>query len=76
MTIFLFSLLAFILGIVAGHFGSKFLAMGDEKDGTLYIDCTDLDKDVYRFDIEDIGKLTKKKSVSFNVEYISDDTHN
>ena len=76
MVTFIVSLLTFVIGVAAGYFLFKFLTKGREKDGTLYIDCSDPDRDVYRFDIEDIGKLSRQKTIILDVNYNGDFTQN
>lgn len=41
-------------------------------EGTLRIDHTDPEKDVYRFEIDDIDKLSKKKRVVLKVDNNAD----
>lgn len=42
-----------------------------KKAGTLRIDSTDFNKDVYTFAVDDLDKLTNKKYVVLKVEHIT-----
>ena len=56
--------LGVFLGVIATYF--------DIYDGVIRIDKSNPEKDVYRIDIEDIDKLSKKKRILLKVDRHAD----
>lgn len=65
----------FILGLVAGLFISSFVWFTKVTVGTLKIDHSNPDKDVFKFEIDDLTSLTKKKFVFIKIVNTGYDSH-
>ena len=57
----------FAFGIIIGTIMANVLRLVRTSFGTLKIDCSDPDKDVYSIEIDDLDKLAKKKLVLLKV---------
>ena len=55
------------LGVIIGAILSNTLRIVRTNFGTLKIDCSDPDKDVYSIEIDDLDKLAKKNRVILKV---------
>lgn len=65
----------FILGLVAGLLVSSLAWVLKVTVGTLKIDHSNPDKDVFKFEIDDLTSLTKKKFVFIKVVNTGYDSH-
>lgn len=57
-----------ILGVIIGAVVTIIVMCKLTTYGTLKIDHSDPEKDIYRFDVDDIDKLSKKKRVVLYVD--------
>ena len=57
----------FVSGLVIGIVISALYRLGQTSFGTLKIDCSNPDKDVYSIEIDDLDKLAKKQFVLLKV---------
>ena len=62
----------FIAGLFVGIFFGHVLFSKTSVSGTLRIDQSNSEKDVYRFDIDDLDKLSKKKQIVLKVDSKAD----
>ena len=58
----------FIAGVVAGVIATIIVYSIQTKHGTLRIDRSNPERDVFRFDIDDLDILTKKRRVILNID--------
>lgn len=65
----------FIIGLIVGVFIMAFGIL-TLKVGTLKIDQISSDKDVYRFEIDDLDKLSKRKYILMKVDPNADLSQN
>ena len=64
-----------IAAIVSLSIGLNYLYLRLRKDGTLRIDRSNPEKDVYRFDVYDLESLSKKKYIIIRVDNKADFSH-
>lgn len=64
-----------IAAIVSLSIGLSYLYLRLRKDGTLRIDQSNPEKDLYRFDINDLESLSKKKYIVIRVDNQADLSH-
>lgn len=63
------SYILFLIGALVGlAAGIVIFAILSNKSGTLRIDHSNPEKDVYRFDIDDLDGLSKKKRIVLKVD--------
>ena len=55
---------AFLIGMIVGYFCFK-----KKPEGTLRIDHSNPEKDIYRFEIDDLDKLNSKTRVVLNIDH-------
>lgn len=60
-------IVAFIFGLIMGIVFTKF-----RSSGTLRIDHSNLEKDIYRLDINDLDGLDKKKYIVLMIDHHAD----
>lgn len=60
-------LLMWSLGVIAGAVMTNLLKLVHTSFGTLRIDCSNPDKDLYSLEVDDLDKLSKKKCVSLKI---------
>ena len=66
-------LLALIVGIIVGIIVTTLVVKFSKRSaGTLKIDYSNPDKDVYRFEIDDLDALSTKKKVTLKVDNKAD----
>lgn len=58
----------FVAGVVAGVIATIIVYSIQTKHGTLRIDHSNPEKDVFRFDIDDLDILTKKKRIVLRID--------
>lgn len=58
----------FLLGVIFGSIVVCFLYFKRTESGTLRIDQSDPEKDVYRLDIKNLDDLSKKKRIVLKVD--------
>lgn len=63
MEMILICILAFALGLLFSYIRSKFLTKG-----TLIVNQTDPEKDIYRLVIDDLDSLTKSKRIILKIK--------
>ena len=68
--------LYFAAGTFVGAFTVCLWTRTRSTAGTLRIDCSDPNKDLYRFEIDDLGKLSKKKRIVLKVDSTADLSQN
>lgn len=61
-----------VLGIAIGMVICHFLCNKFFSDGTIKIDSTNPEKDVYRLEINDLDSLKKKKRIVLRVDHHAD----
>lgn len=61
--------------VVSLSIGLSYLYLRLRKDGTLRIDQSNPEKDLYRFDINDLESLSKKKYIVIRVDNQADLSH-
>lgn len=62
-----------LIGIIVGIvISSCIYAYYYLPEGTLRIDCSNLEKDIYRIEIDDLDKLKKKHIIVFKVDNNAD----
>lgn len=64
--------LMFILGFCFGLLGAVVYQQSKTMSGTLKIDHSDPEKDMYLFEIDDLDKLDKKTRVYLKVDHSAD----
>lgn len=67
--------MTFLFGIFTGFFIASlisFICFCFMVGGTLKIDHSDPEKDLYRFEIDDLDDLSKKKRVILSIEHDAD----
>lgn len=64
--------LMFILGFLFGLFAAVIYQQSKVISGTLKIDHSDPEKDMYLFEIDDLDKLDKKNRVCLKVDHNAD----
>ena len=64
-----------ILCLLIGSFVTWIIFSCKTTYGTLRIDHSNPEKDVYRFDVDDIDKLSKKKRIVLKVDNNADLSH-
>lgn len=62
----------FLLGVIFGSIAVCFLYFKRTESGTLRIDQSDPEKDVYRLDIKNLDDLSKKKRIVLKVDPYAD----
>ena len=60
---------AFLVGLVMGAMIWDLILFFRKKDGTLKIDHSNPNRDVYRFEVDNLDSLDKKKRISLNVDH-------
>jgi hypothetical protein len=60
--------LTFVIGVVVGALITSVIYYVIRVSGTLRIDRTDPDRDIYRLELGDLDKLAKKKRVLLKVD--------
>lgn len=68
----MFYLLWFVVGVSIGSIIASIIFYVRSSNGTLRIDCTNPEKDVYRLEIDDLDKLSKKKHVILKIDSHAD----
>lgn len=61
-----------ICGLIIGMFLAFIFNRTQTSCGTLRIDHSNPEKDVYRFDVDDLDKLSKKKRIILKVDNNAD----
>ena len=61
-----------VVGILIGSIISILICHAHSSSGTLRIDHTNPEKDVYRIEIDDLDKLSKKKRIILKVDNRAD----
>ena len=67
--------MTFLFGMFAGFFIASlisFICFCFMARGTLKIDHSDPEKDLYRFEIDDLDNLSKRKRVILSIEHDAD----
>lgn len=67
--------LIWVCGVFVGVFSSIFWTR-KLRHGTLKIDHSNPEKDVYRFEIEDIDKLNSKRYITLKIDHNADLSQN
>lgn len=67
---------AFIIGVFMGAIIYAVIQHIFETHGTLRIDHSNQEKDVYRFEIDDLDKLNKKHYVKLKIDHNADLSQN
>jgi hypothetical protein len=62
----------FLTGVILGTVISTIVYKSQPAVGTLRIDSSNPEKDVYRFDIDDFESLSKRKRLILNVDTSAD----
>lgn len=65
-------MLYFTIGVIVGAIGYAICQRIFVAHGTLRIDHSNPEKDVYRFEIDDLEKLNKKAYVEFKIDHHAD----
>lgn len=65
-------LLWYVVGIVIGCIINILICRANSSSGTLRIDHTNPEKDVYRIEVDDLDKLSKKKRIILKVDNRAD----
>lgn len=68
----MFYLLWFVVGVSIGSIIASIIFYVRSSSGTLRIDRTNPEKDVYRLEIDDLDKLSKKKHVILKIDSHAD----
>ena len=63
------------LGMITGSIAKVIEYRAFKTAGTLRIDHSNPEKDLYRFDIDDLDSLTKKKRIMLKVDSNADLSH-
>ena len=71
MTEFVFVLAGFLFGVLI----TTLVFISRSTSGTLKIDRTNPDKDVYRLDVDDLDHLAKKRRVVLKIDPHADLSH-
>ena len=61
--------LAFVLGVVIGILAYEVIRRIFVEQGTLRIDHSNPEKDLYRFDIDDLDGLNKKTQIVLRIDH-------
>lgn len=64
--------IAFIIGVIFGSIVYAIIQYVTVAHGTLRIDRSDPEKDVYRFEIDNLDKLNKKSCVELKIDHDAD----
>lgn len=64
--------LLFILGVITGVIITSIIYRIRSTHGVLRIDHSNLEKDVYRFDVSDLDSLSKKKRLVLKIDNNAD----
>lgn len=64
------------VGFIAGVLTTNIVSRLKPKAGTLRIDHSNPEKDVYRFEIDDLDNLSKKKHIVLKVDNYADLSQN
>lgn len=64
-------MLSFVLGTIFG-ITIALIGMARLVSGTLKIDHSNPEKDQYRFEIDDLDKLDKRKTIILNIDHHAD----
>lgn len=64
--------LAGVIGVVVGVIVTLIFQLILPTSGTLRIDHSNPEKDIYRFEINDLDKLNKKKRVTLKIDHNAD----
>lgn len=67
--------LTFVLGVIFGVIITNILIQLRSKHGTLLIDQSNPEKDKYRFEINDLSSLAKKKHIVLRIDNKADLSH-
>lgn len=59
----------FAVGVIVGSILTTIIRNFRTKSGTLRIDHTNPSKDVYRFEIDDLDSLSKKKRIVLKIDH-------
>lgn len=65
-------MLEFVIGVLIGAIGYAVVHRVLIAHGTLRIDHSNPEKDVYRFEISDLDKLNKKSHVELKIDHHAD----
>lgn len=65
-------LVVFAMGFIIGVVITALIQRVKPTAGTLMIDHSDPDKDLYRFEVEDLDGLSNKKRISLDVDNNAD----
>ena len=65
-----------IIGVIMGAIGYAICQHIFVAHGTLRIDHSNLEKDVYRFEIDDLEKLNKKAYIELKIDHYADLSQN
>lgn len=65
-------LLWYVVGILIGCIINILICRAHSSSGTLRIDHTNPEKDVYRIEVNDLDKLSKKKRIILKVDNHAD----
>lgn len=65
-------ILMYILGIACGVLVAYFVNQSHTGSGTLKIDHSNPEKDVYRFEIDDLEKLNGKDEIVLKIDHNAD----
>lgn len=68
----IYYLIIFVLGVLLGITINRLLNF---PVGTLYIDKRNLEKDLYRFELNDLQLLDSKKYITLKTKHITDPSH-
>lgn len=66
----------FIIGVIMGAIGYAICQHIFVAHGTLRIDHSNPEKDVYRFEIDDLEKLNKKAYIELKIDHHADLSQN
>lgn len=69
-------MLYFAIGVIVGAIGYAVCQRMFVAHGTLRIDHTKPEKDIYRFEIDDLEKLNKKAYVELKIDHHADLSQN
>lgn len=69
-------MLLFLIGVLVGTIIASILLSNRSGSGVLKIDHSDPEKDVYRFEINDLDSLNKKKEIVLKIDHNADLSQN
>ena len=64
-----------IVGFVVGLLMDVIVRLLERPAGVLKIDCSNPEKDVYRFEIDDLDSLHKKKRIVLKIDNVAAISH-